>query len=62
MKDYLLPSQVARLLDKSKVTIIRWIHQGKFDNVKKVGDEFRVPIVSFNQVVESTKFNPKQSG
>lgn len=60
MKDYLLTSQVAKLLNKSKVTVIRWIHQGKFENISKVGEEFRIPLQSFNKFVESTKFNPKK--
>jgi excisionase family DNA binding protein len=62
MKDYLLPSQAAKLLDKSKVTVIRWIHCGKFENIRKVGDEFRIPLVSFNKFIESTKFKPKYNG
>ena len=62
MKDYLLPSQAARLLDKSKVTVIRWIHKGSFENVRKVGDEFRIPLVSFNKFLENTKFKPKNNG
>lgn len=62
MKDYLLPSQAAKLLDKSKVTIIRWIHKGDFENVRKVGDEFRIPLVSFNKFLENTKFKPKNNG
>ena len=62
MKDYLLPSQAAKLLDKSKVTVIRWIHKGRFENIRKVGDEFRIPLVSFNKFVEATKFEPNPNG
>lgn len=62
MKDYLLPSQAAKLLNKSKVTVIRWIHKGDFENVRKVGDEFRIPLVSFNKFLENTKFEPKHNG
>ena len=58
MKDFLIPSQVAKHLKKSKVTIIRWIHKGTFEDVRKVGGEFRIPLVSFNKYVESTKFKP----
>ena len=62
MKDYLTPAQAAKLLNKNKVTVIRWIHKGVFEDVRKVGEEFRIPLHSFNKFVESTKFKPENNG
>ncbi len=59
MKDYLKPSEVAKMLDKSSTTITRWIHKGKFKGVKRVGDEFRIPLMEVTRFIQSTQFNPK---
>jgi len=38
------------------------MYKGSFENVKKVGDEFRIPLVSFNKFLENTKFKPQNNG
>jgi len=62
MKDYLRPSEVAKILNRHKVTIIRWIRKGKFEDVQRINKEFRIPIASFKKFQESTKFIPKKDG
>ena len=43
MKTYLTVTEIARVVKKEKTAIQRWIKAGKFERVRKVGQEYRVP-------------------
>jgi excisionase family DNA binding protein len=49
MKIYLGVADIARLLEKERSTIIRWIKAGKFGRVRKAGNEYRVPYQAFKR-------------
>lgn len=54
MKKYLNASQIAKLEDVNQVTAVNWVREGKFENARKVGREYRVPIESYRKWREST--------
>ena len=54
MKKYLNAAQIAKLENVSHSAVTRWAHAGKFENVRKVGREFRIPIESYRKWREST--------
>jgi excisionase family DNA binding protein len=49
MKAYLSVTEIARVTQKERSTIVRWIKAGKFGNVRKVGHEYQVPHESFKR-------------
>jgi excisionase family DNA binding protein len=49
MKSYLGVADIARLLEKERSTIVRWIKAGEFGKVRKVGNEYRVPYQAFKK-------------
>ena len=49
MKVYLSVAEIANVTKKEKTTVLRWIKAGKFGNISKVGNEYRVPHESFKK-------------
>jgi excisionase family DNA binding protein len=49
MKVYLSVAEIADVTKKEKTTVLRWIKAGMFGNIRKVGNEFRVPHESFKK-------------
>lgn len=49
MKAYLSVAEIANVTKKEKTTVLRWIKAGRFGSVRKVGNEFRIPHVSFKK-------------
>ena len=49
MKRYLSISDVARITDKERSTVFRWVKAGKFGPVRKVGNEYQIPHERFDQ-------------
>lgn len=47
--------EIARLERISKATVTRYIRAGFFGNVRKVAEEWRVPIVAYEKWRESTR-------
>jgi predicted site-specific integrase-resolvase len=38
-----IPAEIANITKKEKTTVLRWIKAGRFGNILKVGNEYRVP-------------------
>jgi excisionase family DNA binding protein len=57
MKQYLTPSQIAKLEHVTPTTVQRWVRQGVFPRVRKVGRGYRVPLESYHAWREQTQFN-----
>ena len=57
MKKYFNAQQIAKLEDITSTTVVRWIREGKFEDARKVGREYRVPLESYHTWRESTKLN-----
>lgn len=49
MKVYLSIAEIANVTKKEKTTVLRWIKAGRFGNIRKFGNEYRVPHVSFKK-------------
>lgn len=49
MKPYLSVTEIARVTQKERSTIVRWIKAGKFNNVRKVGNGYQIPHESFKK-------------
>ena len=49
MKVFLSIAEIANVTKKEKTTILRWIKAGRFGNIRKVGNEYRVPHESFKK-------------
>lgn len=49
MKKHLSISDIAQITDKERSTVFRWVKAGKFGKVRKVGNEYQVPLESFNR-------------
>ena len=43
MKVCLSVAEIANVTKKEKTTVLRWIKAGRFGNIRKVGNEYRVP-------------------
>ena len=55
VKNYLNAGEIARLEGIGKATVTRYIKGGMFGNVRKVAQEWRVPLPSYEKWRESTK-------
>jgi excisionase family DNA binding protein len=44
---YLTAADIARRAQVEKSTVLRWIKNGKFENVRKVGNKYQVPLSEF---------------
>ena len=49
MKVYLSIAEIADVTKKEKTTVLRWIKAGRFGDIRKVGNEYRVPHESFKK-------------
>ena len=49
MKIFLSVAEIANVTKKEKTTVLRWIKAGRFGNIRKVGNEYRVPHESFKK-------------
>ncbi len=61
MKKFLTAADIARLEKVSNMTATRWIRKGIFQNARKVGKTYRIPISDYNVWRESTKLTPARS-
>lgn len=43
MKVYMSVAEMANVTKKEKTMVLRWIKAGSFGNIRKVGNEYRVP-------------------
>ena len=44
---YLTAADIAKRAQVEKSTVLRWIKNGKFKNVRKVGNKYHVPLSQF---------------
>ena len=58
MKSYLIPGQIAELEHVTRVSVVRWVKEGKFVGTRKVGREYRIPLESYHEWKEKTKIEP----
>lgn len=49
MKKYLNISEIARITNKERSTVFRWVKAGKLGQVHKVGNEYQVPLTGFER-------------
>lgn len=49
MKKYLNISEIARITNKERSTVFRWVKAGKLGRVHKVGNEYQVPLAGFER-------------
>ena len=49
MKIFLSVAEIANVTKKEKTTVLRWIKAGNLGNIRKVGNEYRVPHESFKK-------------
>ncbi len=49
MKAYLSVTEIAKVTKKQRSTVVRWIKAGKFEQARKVGNEYQVPHESFKK-------------
>jgi len=61
MKTHLSITEIAKLTNKERSTVVRWVKSGEFGDVRKVGNEYQVPIDSFKKWWDkmTNKENPK---
>ena len=62
MKKYFNAQQIAKLEDITASTVVRWIREGKFEDARKVGREYRVALESYHTWRELTKLNVRPNG
>ena len=57
MKAFLNASEVARLLNVDRATVLRWIAKGIIKNAVQVGDshQWRIPLASYEELVRQRK-------
>jgi len=55
MKPFLTPTAIAKLEHVSASTVQRWVRQGIFPGVRKVGRQYRIPMDVYRAWRESTK-------
>lgn len=49
MKHYLTVTDIAQITSKERSTVFRWIKAGKFERVRKIGNEYQIPHDSFER-------------
>jgi excisionase family DNA binding protein len=49
MKADLSITEIAKITGKERSTVVRWVKSGEFVNVRKIGNEYHVPIDSFKK-------------
>lgn len=49
MKAYLSVTEIAKVTKKQRSTIVRWIKVGKFEYVRKAGNEYQICHESFKK-------------
>lgn len=47
MKAHLSITEIAKITNKERSTVVRWVKSGEFGDVRKVGNEYQVSIDSF---------------
>ena len=59
MKDFLSASAFARIVQKDKKTVIRWIAQGRIPRAKRVGHAFRIPASEVEVYKSAAQYPPQ---
>lgn len=54
MKTYLTVRGIAKILDKERSTVIRWIQAGRLGQVKKIGGDYQIPQENFRRYWEES--------
>ena len=49
MKAFLSITEIAKITNKERSTVVRWVKSGEFSEVRKVGNEYQVPIENFKK-------------
>ncbi len=49
MKAFLSITEIAKITNKERSTVVRWVKSGEFRVVRKVGNEYQVPIENFKK-------------
>lgn len=49
MKAYLSITEIAKITQKPRSTVVRWVQAGKFEKVRKIGNEYQIPHESFKK-------------
>lgn len=52
VRSYIGVKEAAKILKKERTTIVRWIKNGKFEDARKVGSEYEIPLRSFKKWYE----------
>lgn len=62
MKKFLSVSDIAQITKKERSTIFRWIKSGKLGEVRKLGNEYQVPLENFERWWASNVQFPSTQG
>jgi excisionase family DNA binding protein len=54
MKDFLTITEIAKLEKVTRPTVWRWIKSGEFSGVRKVANQFRVPLREYQKWRDKT--------
>ncbi len=49
MKAFLSITEIAKITNKERSTVVRWVKSGEFKEVRQVGNEYQVPIDNFKK-------------
>lgn len=49
MKAFLSITEIAKITNKERSTVVRWVKSGEFGEARKLGNEYQVPIERFKQ-------------
>lgn len=61
MKSFLTATQIAKLEELTPTTVARWVREGRFEDVRKVGRVYRIPMESYRRWRETTKLTTERS-
>lgn len=60
MKAHLSITEIAKITNKERSTVVRWVKSGEFGDVRKVGNEYQVSIDSFKRWWDKVTKKEKQ--
>jgi excisionase family DNA binding protein len=58
MRTFLTATEFARIVQRDKKTVIRWIHKGRIAGAKRVGHVYQIPIEQVEVYQNSTEYPP----
>ena len=49
MRAFLSITEIAKITNKERSTVVRWVKAGHFVGVRQVGNEYQIPIENFKR-------------